>query len=330
MTDPMRWGDRMLHFGDPLDCDYRWLPPADLDDYAASVRLVGRKVQEAAGSLDLVDWPDAGLTADAMREHGVRLREELTRTQGNVRGVAAAMHAHADALRAHRDDLRDLRDHALAKGLDVRNGKVFAPVTTPPPVGTRAAERWQDDWEAYSTCFEWMRGIRTRRSDAVRELKAALLEHAGVRPRSDSGERDPSRGVGRVDHQNGSGAAVLESVHRLRREAARAAAGALRAEAESQEAASRLRRTRAEIAGVAEELAALRRSGADDAVLEAKRAELRGLEGGARDAAAEAHDRARAAERVRGDAHEAARDYEEARERRDGREGAGRARVSGL
>ena len=53
MTDPMRWGDGMLHFGDALDCDYPWLPPSKIDDYATSVRLVGRKVEEVERDLIL-------------------------------------------------------------------------------------------------------------------------------------------------------------------------------------------------------------------------------------------------------------------------------------
>lgn len=365
MTESMAWGSSTLHFGDAIDCDYPWLPPRKLDDYAGDLRRVNRQVRAAKESLDFLErvpspapvpgpieatlpveerirvpatdggvpaaptvpvprcgtGDNEGLALEAMHRRGTALNTRFTDLNVDLRGVAEAIENYATALRTYRDQVGELLDYARRRDLQVRNDKIYAPVSMlPQGASQQQADAWEADWRSYAACFEWIRDIRADRRKAINEMIRALREHAGVEPR----DREPTPkqvgGSGAPDFGNGE-------VRKLRRAAARAAAEALAAREEARTAQREAREARRALEAADAELTRLRRSGADPAVIaEQETAVHEARSRSDRASQTEADTQARA-ERATEAAQRAAADHQEARDRRDGKSGITYARV---
>jgi hypothetical protein len=346
MIEPMAWGDGELHFGDPIPCEYRWLHPQKIDDYAGDLRAVGRKVGQARDSFEFLDrlppppptippiryvhqvdssLPPAttstgeseGLALEAMRERGNTLNTRFAELRADIRGVAGAMEDYATALRTYRDQLAELQDYAIRRELKVTNGRILAPLQMMhPQAPQREINAWEDAWRSYAACFEWVRDIRKDRRAALSALRQAMLEHAGVRPEeAERRKPDPDR--------TGSGGASFGDgkVRKLRREAADAAHAAIVARQEADQAQGDLRRARIAADNAHAELSRLKNSGADAATIAAQEMKVFAADQEVRDAEGEARDKSAKADELGREAQRAAAAHQEAKDRRDGRSG---------
>lgn len=177
-------------FGDPIGCAYHWVDPAEVDDYGAVLRRLAGRVELAADALArTAGMPEddfAGEAADALRGRAQTRQQEAAALHEHLRGLGRAVDAHADVLRAHREGLHDLRALAESRGLEVRDHRVWPPVSTLPGDATQdRVDAWQDDWRAYQACFDLAVELRETRRERTRDLVRALAEHAGVRPERD-------------------------------------------------------------------------------------------------------------------------------------------------
>jgi len=179
-----------LRFGDPIGCRYHWLEPGAVDAYGDSVRRLGAKVELAVDAFErtstLSEDVFAGEAADTLRERAARRHEESAAVRDDLRGLGRAINAYSDVLRRHRDGLEQLRELAVGRGLEVRDGRIWPPVETLPGDATQQqADVWEAGWKAYQACFDAKIELRDARRAGTRELVKALAEHAGVHPDED-------------------------------------------------------------------------------------------------------------------------------------------------
>ena len=179
-----------LKFGDPIGCHYHWLEPDKVDSYGDSVRRLATKVELAADGFErtatLSEEVFAGEAADALRARAGRRHEESVGVRDNLRGLGRAINAYSDVLRRHREGLEQLRAHAAAAGLEIRDNRIWPPVETiAGDAPQKELDAWERDWKSYQECFETKIALRDTRRASTRELIKALADHAGVHPDRD-------------------------------------------------------------------------------------------------------------------------------------------------
>lgn len=209
-----------LRFGDPIGCSYHWLEPDEIDSYGDSVRHLATKVELAADGFErtasLSEEVFAGEAADALRVRAGRRHEESVTVRDNLRGLGRAINAYSDVLRRHRAGLEQLRAFATARGLEVRDHRIWPPVETLPGDATqKQADAWESDWKSYQECFETKIALRDARRASTRDLVRALADHAGMHPDRD-GWRLVAAGANEVrfgDLRREAAEEAMEAVH---------------------------------------------------------------------------------------------------------------------
>lgn len=179
-----------LRFGDPIGCHYHWTDPRDVDSYGDSVRHLGAKVELAVDAFErTASIPEdvfAGEAADTLRERAGRRHEESVTVRDNLRGLGRAINAYSEVLQRHREGLEQLRAHAVSRGLEVRDNRIWPPVETiAGDAPQRDIDAWERDWKSYQACFDTKIELRDARRSGTRELVRALADHAGVHPDKD-------------------------------------------------------------------------------------------------------------------------------------------------
>jgi hypothetical protein len=179
-----------LQFGDPIGCRYHWLEPDEVDSYGDSVRRLAAKVELAADGFErtatLSEDVFAGEAADALRARAERHHEESVTVRDNLRGLGRAINVYSDVLRRHSEGLEQLRAHAAALGLEIRDHRIWPPVEAiAGDAPQKEVDAWERDWKAYRECFDLKIELRDARRASTRELVKALADHAGVHPDQD-------------------------------------------------------------------------------------------------------------------------------------------------
>jgi len=304
VVDRLETQQDSLQFGDPIGCSYHWLEPDQVDAYGDSVRRLGSKVELAVDGFErtatLSEEVFAGEAADMLRDRAGRRQEESVTVRDNLRGLGRAINAYSDVLRRHREGLEQLRAHAVSKGLEVRDNRIWPPVETLPGDATqKQADAWEADWKAYQECFEIKIELRDARRASTRDLVKALADHAGVHP-----DKDKAKLVAANAHQVTFG--------ELRREAAEEALEAVaandRADA-AQRTVDQLKRREQHALDQLEKLVVEERPPEE---IQAQAAKVQTLHRELADARVEAHDAAAVADREQAQANRAARNLEAA------------------
>jgi hypothetical protein len=295
-----------LRFGDPIGCGYHWTEPAKIDSYGDSVRRLARKVELAVDAFErtstLSEEVFAGEAADTLRDRATRRHDEAALVRDNLDGLGRAVNAYSEVLRRHREGLEQLRDHAVALGLDVRGNQIWPPVETLPGDATqKQADAWEADWKAYQRCFDTKIELRDTRRASTRDLVRALAEYADVHP-----DKDKAKFVAANAHQMSFG--------ELRREAAEEAMEAV----EANDAATAARQTvealkRREQAAL-DDLQKMLEADLPPEEINAQAAKVASLHKELADARVEASEAAATAEREQAQANRAARNLEAAQQ----------------
>lgn len=201
LVDRLETQQDELTFGDPIGCRYHWTEPREVDAYGDSVRHLAHKVELAVDAFErtasLSEETFAGEAADTLRERAGRRHEESVTVRDNLRGLGRAINAYSDVLQRHREGLEQLRAHAVSKGLEVRDHRIWPPVETiagdTPEQEMDASDR---DWKSYQECFDTKIALRDARRASTRELVKALAEYADVHP-----DKDQAKFVAANAHQ---------------------------------------------------------------------------------------------------------------------------------
>ena len=209
-----------LRFGDPIGCGYHWLEPDELDGYGDSVVRLAHQVELAVDGFErtasISEEVFAGEAADSLRDRAGRRHAESVTVRDHLRGLGRAINAYSDVLRRHRAGLEQLRANASARGLEVRDNRIWPPVAVLPGDAThQQADAWEAGWRSYGECFEAKVALRDARRASTRDLVKALAEHAGVHPDEDGQELVPS-GAGEVrfgELRREAAEEAMEAVH---------------------------------------------------------------------------------------------------------------------
>lgn len=210
-------------WGSPLPCRYSWVEPGLLADYADSLHHTGRKVEEVRQALEaLAVTPEAifaGETAESLRVHADRRAHDATSLRGRLQDLGEALRAHAGVLGRYRDALAALRRLATTRGLDVRDGLVWAPPGAPPDGATpQQHDAWVAAWKAYRACFELKGEIEQERRERSHDLARAVTASTGERPDPEGGGgRTGGRGIVRFGPQDEDEATPGGAAERARR-----------------------------------------------------------------------------------------------------------------
>ncbi len=297
-----------LKFGDPIGCTYHWTDPAEVDRYGDSVRHLATKAELAVDAFErtagLSEEVFAGEAADTLRERAGRRHEESALVRDNLRGLGRAINAYSDVLARHRDGLEQLRAHAVSKGLEVRDNRIWPPVET---IAGDAPEKemdaWERDWRTYQECFDTKIELRDARRASTRDLVKALADYADVHP-----DKDTKKFVAAHAHQVKFGD--------LRREAAEEAMEAVHAN----DAADAARRTvdglKRREQGALDDLEKMVLADASPEEIQAQSAKVQSLHHELVEARVEARDAESVADREQAQATRAARNLEAAEEGR--------------
>jgi hypothetical protein len=179
-----------LRFGDPIGCHYHWTDPREVDSYGDSVRHLATKVELAVDAFErtasISEDVFAGEAADTLRERAGLRYEESATVRDNLRGLGRAINAYSEVLQRHREGLEQLRAYAVARGLEVREHRIWPPVETiAGDAPQQEMDAWERDWKSYQACFDTKIELRDARRASTRDLVRALADHAGVHPDQD-------------------------------------------------------------------------------------------------------------------------------------------------